>query len=316
MYFSDETQREILNKFPFIVPSYQNIHNKKVHSIYIAIPKGKKSYIWFTFHNDNPICLMLTLSFNKTEINNIIALPACFNKKISYGKGTILYGTFLNIDKLNIFVTEDITLFNGNNISRQSYSNKLELFSNLFNNYIDSHIFTNTQLIFTLPLIHKNYYSLIRQIETNCNYNIYSIQQRTLNGNMVNENKYSFNEKITLYVGAEDQNDIYSLYISNKENIGTACINDYKSSVMMNNIFRNIKENKRLDTLEESDDDDDFENINNDKYVKQKNLIRMECIFNKKFNKWQPIKISHAPVSNDIRKIKTLEKNFDKKKFR
>ena len=35
----------------------------------------------------------------------------------------------------------------------------------------------------------------------------------------------------------------------------------------MNNIFRNIKENTNLDALEESDDEEEFENISLDKYV-------------------------------------------------
>ena len=35
----------------------------------------------------------------------------------------------------------------------------------------------------------------------------------------------------------------------------------------MNNIFRNIKENDDLDKLEESDDEEEFEDISIDKYV-------------------------------------------------
>ena len=35
----------------------------------------------------------------------------------------------------------------------------------------------------------------------------------------------------------------------------------------MNKIFRNIKENDKLDALEESDDEDEFENDKSDKFV-------------------------------------------------
>ena len=35
----------------------------------------------------------------------------------------------------------------------------------------------------------------------------------------------------------------------------------------MNELFRNIKENSNLDLLEESDDEEEFENVNPDKYV-------------------------------------------------
>lgn len=46
-----------------------------------------------------------------------------------------------------------------------------------------------------------------------------------------------------------------------------AAIPDYKTSVFMNALFRNIKENRSLDALEESDDEDEFENTNIDKFV-------------------------------------------------
>ena len=38
-----------------------------------------------------------------------------------------------------------------------------------------------------------------------------------------------------------------------------ACIPDYKTSVMMNSLFRDIKENRNLDFLEESDSEEEFE---------------------------------------------------------
>ena len=35
----------------------------------------------------------------------------------------------------------------------------------------------------------------------------------------------------------------------------------------MNSLFRNIKENKNIDYIEESEDESDFENTSEDKYV-------------------------------------------------
>jgi hypothetical protein len=68
-----------------------------------------------------------------------------------------------------------------------------------------------------------------------------------------------------------------------------ASIPDYKTSVMMNALFRNIKENRSLDALEESDDDDEFENTNIDKFVDLTKKIKMKCVFNHRFKKWTPI---------------------------
>jgi hypothetical protein len=60
----------------------------------------------------------------------------------------------------------------------------------------------------------------------------------------------------------------------------------------MNNLFRNIKENNDLDALEESDDEEEFENSNVDKFVYLNKEYKMVCNYNKKFKKWVPIKIT------------------------
>jgi hypothetical protein len=98
-------------------------------------------------------------------------------------------------------------------------------------------------------------------------------------------------------VKADIQNDIYHLSNpdanananTNVDNELIASIPDYKTSVMMNSLFRNIKENKSLDALEESDDEDEFENVNLDKFVDLSKKIKMKCIYNYKFKKWTPI---------------------------
>jgi hypothetical protein len=65
----------------------------------------------------------------------------------------------------------------------------------------------------------------------------------------------------------------------------------------MNNLFRNIKENENLDTLEESDDEDEFENINEDKYISLNTVKTMECSFNTQHGKWYPIKVVNHSIS-------------------
>ena len=89
-------------------------------------------------------------------------------------------------------------------------------------------------------------------------------------------------------------NDIYELYClhnNSKMFYSYAVIPDYKTSVMMNNIFRNIKENQNLDALEESDDEDEFENVNDDKFVSLNTTKIMECTLNPQHSKWVPLKI-------------------------
>jgi hypothetical protein len=98
------------------------------------------------------------------------------------------------------------------------------------------------------------------------------------------------------YVKPDIQNDIYYLYKINTVNFllisdEIAHIPDYKTSVLMNKLFRNIKENINLDSLEESDDEEEFENIQIDKFVDLNKIFKMRCIFNYKFRKWVPVNV-------------------------
>jgi hypothetical protein len=98
------------------------------------------------------------------------------------------------------------------------------------------------------------------------------------------------------FIKPDLQNDIYYLYQNNSTNFDIiskelAHIPDYKTSVLMNKLFRNIKENNNLDSLEESDEEDEFENIDIDKFVDLNKIIKMRCIFNYKFKKWVPISV-------------------------
>lgn len=120
-----------------------------------------------------------------------------------------------------------------------------------------------------------------------------------------NYNKPQYKKKTILEVIADIQNDIYMLYaynnilISNNKHIfiDVALIPDYKTSTYMNSIFRKIKENINIDYIEESDDEEEFENADDNKYVNLTKKVNMECYFNYKFKKWVPIKFIENNVN-------------------
>lgn len=127
--------------------------------------------------------------------------------------------------------------------------------------------------------------------DTNSNVNI------NVNVNVnVNKNRVTLKREVILIVKPDIQNDIYHLYCLNnlgdEEYIGIACIPDYNTSVMMNTHFRKIKENANLDALEESDDEEEFENEKEDKFVYLDRTLKMVCQCNYKFKKWSPIKVA------------------------
>jgi hypothetical protein len=93
----------------------------------------------------------------------------------------------------------------------------------------------------------------------------------------------------TFVICADAQNDIYYMLRSRDEpitaNTMIAHIPNYKTSVMMNALFRNIKENRNLDALEESDDEEEALNP----LVDLNKRVPMSCAFNNRFKRWQPV---------------------------
>jgi hypothetical protein len=96
-------------------------------------------------------------------------------------------------------------------------------------------------------------------------------------------------------VMADLQYDIYHLYACGPNSAfvyyDVAYIPNYRKSVFMNGLFRNIRENRNLDYIEESDDEDEFENMREDKYVNLTKELWMECSFHTKFKRWVPIRV-------------------------
>jgi len=93
----------------------------------------------------------------------------------------------------------------------------------------------------------------------------------------------------TFIIRPDAQNDIYYVLRTRDEPITPttmiAHIPNYKTSVMMNSLFRNIKENRNLDALEESDTEDEA----NIPLVDLNKWMRMSCTFSARFKRWQPI---------------------------
>ena len=153
--------------------------------------------------------------------------------------------------------------FKSVSVWRLSFYQKLKIQEELFSKYIKQVSYFN-EIIFGMPNMtteKKNIEDLIKQTP----YSIYSIQHRSL----YRKTNVVFNESIDVYniycnfiVNAEIYPDTYVLScISNNKIIkyGYAYISSYKQSCKLNKIFRDIKENDNLDTLEESDDEDEFE---------------------------------------------------------
>ena len=151
--------------------------------------------------------------------------------------------------------------------------------------------------------------------------------QHTYQNNRNNPSSYTNNHsfstpkldskrEIVFKVKPDIQNDIYNLHLfdNNVESFHeVAYITDYKTSVMMNKLFRNIKENQNLDALEESDDEEEFQNEEIDKFVHLDREFNMVCTYNFKYRKWMPIRVAtkteQVVTKNDLNQLLRSEKN-------
>ena len=81
----------------------------------------------------------------------------------------------------------------------------------------------------------------------------------------------------------------------------------------MNKLFRKIKENDNLDYIEESDDEDDFQNIEPDNYVNLQQSLQMECVFHNKFKGGIPKKTVYKQRVVHISQLQFVKNNYYRK---
>ena len=301
--------RYFINKFPKIELSYDTILHKKVQAnIYILIPNGIKVFAWFTYYKNQNICVIMHLN----KYNLIIKVEETvlsFDKKLSYG--TIIYGTYFTHNNVKYITCEDIYYYKGNYVYDNGNSNgnsndngnsnsngnetgqyieRLKLLKNIFDSELRQISYTKNFVVLGLPFITNSLKDAFSNI-TILPYSVKGVLCRDSNKQKeigIILNKEVKQTETIFKIKADIEADIYNLYCFN-DFYNMACIPDYKTSVMMNKHFRYIKENAKLDALEESDDEEEFENISEDKFVNLKKIVYMKCMYMKKFRKWKPV---------------------------
>jgi hypothetical protein len=315
-------EKTVLNRFPKFELSYETISHKKVSSekynVAIAIPQGKKHFAWFSFHEKKNVCYLFELNRDKKIAKTSMkTIPVDH----SIALGTIVYGTLLDTE-FPVFVVEDIYFYKGISVKNFVFSQKLGIIENMFYS-LEKH----PELTFAFPYVWKWNDSEIevpQKIIDDSGYPIHHIQYRSFDEIMpyvnlstkqktdtkivipqahwkvvhkFDYNKPQYKHSTVFEIKADAQFDIYHLFAfgENKSRIycGITAIPTYKNSVFMNSNFRNIRENRNLDYIEESDDEDDFENAGFSKYVNLEKTIVMECVFHNRFKKWIPVRLAN-----------------------
>ena len=327
--------KTISNRFPLNyvnnVNSNFNITNlSNTLDYYILYPKGRRGYLWFTYYKKEMLCLLIFINSKKFDdiSNEFYKYEINYDNTLCYNN-VLLIGTYFykynNKSLQHYYVIDSVLNYNYYNsiISANNNNNCFNSKLNLCKKVVQA--ITNSTFNINLGIILDNYDSIFKIIYK-LNYDIYCVMCYSNNkylGNFIlniqlsktinkNETNYGYNFKVTATLTP----DIYNLYIleNNKEIFYEyALIDSYKTSVFMNDLFRKIKENKNLDLLEESDNEEEFENIDLEKYVNLGKTYIIECFYNRKFKKWVPknlAKNNYIIDKNKINLIKNKNKIF------
>ena len=307
----------LMKRFPEFELSYETISHKKVSTEYnlaVAIPNGKKTFAWFTFHENKDVCYLLDINKDKKITKETLVPDLKFDGKLSLG--TILYGSLVIDETTGIqrFIIEDIYFYQGISLTRSNYGEKLCFIQQFMEKtQTQTEVAKPTDILFVLPMMWeitlKNGDELPNTIPEDISkiigYVAHHIQYRPTSVIMPYLNVYltrklnmsvpvSETKKVSTHkfevvpismdfskpqykyptvfqVTADIQFDIYHLFTFGKNKLpvyyNVAYVPNYKSSCFLNSVFRNIRENKNLDYIEESDDEEDFQNMDEDKYV-------------------------------------------------
>jgi len=319
MLFCKHEIQLILQDFPKFELCYEIITHKKVlgSSAILAIPEGKKYFAWFTIYKNDNVCLLLEINSNK-NIVDVQIITTSFSDKLSLG--TIFYGTLFTNKNQNYFCVEDMYYYAGKSFYNQTYLSKLEKIKVIFETDISQTALTNKFTIFGLPLIFNDLQLILKEIQL-LPYKVSEIKFRFFekeNSKKIMVMKYfkpntqkqdNYQKEAIFKITADIEPDIYNLFIYNngsEEYYDIAFIPDYNTSVMMNKLFRNIKENYNLDAIEESDNEEEFEDSRDDKYVYLDRSFKIKCEYNHKFKRWMPVSL--AGNSDKIISLSLLKK--------
>ena len=302
-----QQEDKVLNDFLDLNYNYKKRYYKKNknYDIFITIPKGRKYFLWLKNNTE------YYYFFEHDTFNNKIkkGFNIKSNKKIAFGNinGTLLFGTCFQYENSNFFNIEDIFYYNDKYILNNSYLKKISIIKKILDNL------HSEEICIGLPIIKKNKDELLKEIKK-IPYKIYYIQHKFLK-----KNNYIFNEKLNerektlvFLVKATNYPDNYVLhYKENNKYISyeSALIPNINISFFMNKLFRKNNENDNIDLIEESDDEENFENINENKYLIDNKEIKMKCLYSNKFNSWIPINVCKKKICNKKHLCNNIIKN-------
>lgn len=254
---------------------YENIKNDSDY--YYIKPYGK--YCKLEIFNDT-----CKIYYN----NEVIASKNLFIDN-ELNKRTIIMGYYRKENQTDVFVCSHIQYYKGKKVSFSTMHEEIWMLCDIIEKDIDMNknerVFSCMKEYVELRLLSYSIdiNELLLKTMDESSYSIISVRGLT-SYEMIMHKKY-----MVFNIIADENPDIYKLYNKNDDEIvyyGNTCVMDYDMSKRMNNDFRKIRENDRLDYIEESEDDDDFEK--EELWLKEGKEAYYLCKYHEVFKIWIP----------------------------
>ena len=263
----------LLKRFPAIsLPNENAPQPRDKNMVYLAQPCGKRAFAWFTYNKTKNVCFFLDIK-DKTPVN-IDPVHACFSSSLSLG--TVLHGTVTNLQGVRTFVADNIFFLQGKEVEA-NYRTKLEIMAELFKTGIDNRSYMPSQAMFSLPVYSFNLITFDTIYKLYCVKGVHLETSKTVN----------YPDRTTvLTVKPTGTCDSYELFGNDETSVGLACVDTYKRSVLLNDIFGRLSENHNLDSIEESDDESEVEK-------EKENIkgVKMHCRWHPLHKQWVPLSV-------------------------
>ena len=306
---------------PFELSYGLDRHRKVEPNVFVIAPRGKRVLVYFTSSGDGDACYVYGVK-QRNAVSGGRRVLACFSHILC--SGTLIYGMEVpcGSDGTRI-VCEDLLWFQGRRVDRESIQNKIPMWSALFSRELGTPP-SSRYLELGLPVwtesksdamqvAHKSSYPT-RGVLGYVSHARGMHPVQLLNVTSRNNTPTERDGALVMEVKAHIEPDTYSLFCQDDRGsrvcIGKAVVSSIETSVMLNRIFRNIRENDNLDLLEESEDDEEFEDIREDRFVDLDRCVRMICRRHERLNAWQPIgKADENAVLANQRSVSQISKS-------
>jgi hypothetical protein len=312
---SREYQAELSNRFPTGVELCygKRLPRKVPADLYQVLPAGKRCSVWFTYdkHKGGNTCYLV---FEQKGQQTFEQAVACFDNELAYG--TVVSGVLISNVKESapIFCIDSISYYKGVYVRHNNYQKKLNILSKMFNKPEVSNVSADHVLRFAIPILCNSYHDAQAHMGKlpykTLGVRLLGLKEKDPIGDVTLVPSELEEQTFVFSVKPNQEPDSYSLFgfdknIGRKRFAGKAIVCSYDQSKKLNSLFRIIRENDDIDLIEESEDEDTFEDISEQKFIKPNVHLKMFCKYNSKFRKWELLSV--APTNMDCSDVLSVE---------